>query len=102
MNDFYQAGLKDDKFTVLYNSNMNVNIAITTPIGKTERTSIKDAGTQGDVFGPLFFGKQVDTFSQECLEESKYTYLYRGEVPIPPLTMIDDLLCVSECGFNPN
>ena len=29
LNDFYQAGLKDDKFAVLYNSNMNVNIAIT-------------------------------------------------------------------------
>ena len=33
------------------------------------------------------------------MEESKYTYLYRGEVEIPPLSMVDDVLCVSECGF---
>ena len=29
----------------------------------------------------------------------KYLYKYRGEVVIPPLSMIDDLVCVSECGF---
>ena len=26
MNDFYEAGLKDDKFALLYNCNKNVNI----------------------------------------------------------------------------
>ena len=25
--------------------------------------------------------------------------MYKGEVEIPPLGMVDDLLCVSECGF---
>ena len=29
----------------------------------------------------------------------KYTYKYRGEVEIPPLSIVDDLLCISECGF---
>ena len=51
------------------------------------------------MFGPLLCSKQVDTFGQECLEEEKYTYKYRGEVDIPPLGMVDDLICVSECGF---
>ena len=25
--------------------------------------------------------------------------MYRGEVEIPPLSMVDDILCVSECGY---
>ena len=76
-----------------------MNIAVKTPVGKTERQNIKNVITQGDVFGPIFCSKQVDTFGQECLVDSKYTYMYRGEVEIPPLSMVDDVLCVSECGF---
>ena len=99
MNDLYKAGLNDDKFALLYNINKNVKIAVKTPIGITNRESIRNVVIQGDVFGPLMCSKQVDTFGQECLEMNKYTYLYRGEVEIPPLSMIDDLLCVNECGF---
>ena len=28
----------------------------------------------------------------------KYTYSYKGEVDIPPLGMVDDLICILECG----
>ena len=83
----------------MHNVNLNVEIAVRTPVGKTSRENISNAITQGDVFGPMFCSKTVDTFGQECLEENRYTYTYRGEVEIPPLSMVDDLLCVSECGF---
>ena len=99
LNDFFKAGLSDDKLAVLYNINKNVNIAIRTPVGKTDRKSIFDVITQGDVIAPMLCSKQVDTFGQECLEQNKHTYLYRGEVPIPPLSMIDDVICVNECGY---
>jgi hypothetical protein len=78
--------------------NSNVNIAVKTPVGKTDRNVIQNVITQGDVFGQIFCSKQVDTFGQECIEENKYTYMYRGEVEILPLSMVDDVLCVSECG----
>ena len=42
---------------------------------------------------------QIDTFGKECLEEKKYTYLYKGEVDILPLTMVDDTIYVSVFGF---
>ena len=32
------------------------------------------------------------------MEETKYIYKYKGVLYIPPLGMVDDLLCVSECG----
>ena len=28
--------------------------------------------------------------------------MYKGEVEIPPLGMVDDLLCISECGYKTN
>ena len=53
----------------------------------------------GDVFSPLLCSKLVDRIGQECLEDKKYNYLYKGEVEIPPLGMVDDLICIAECGF---
>ena len=44
----------------------------------------------------------VDTFGKECLEEGKHLYLYKGEVEIPILTMVDDALSISECGYKTN
>ena len=99
LNDFYSAGVQDDKLALLYNINSDVNIAIRTPVGKTTRENIHNVITQGDVFGPMLCSKLVDTIGQECLNENKHTYLYRGEVEIPPLSMVDDLLCISECGY---
>ena len=98
MNDVFTGGIKDDKFALLYNVNTNVNVAVKTPVGKTKRGVITNAVVQGDVFGPMLCGKQVDEIGKECIDEGKYTYKYKGEVDIPPLSMLDDLISISECG----
>ena len=98
MSDIYTSGIKDDKLSLLYNINTHVKVAVKTPVGITKRESIFNVITQGDVFGPILCSNQVDTFGKECLEECKYNYAYKGEVEIPPLGMVDDLLCISECG----
>ena len=99
LNDLYDSGLKNDKLALLFNINRNVEVVVKTPAGKTDRGNIQNVITQGDVFGPLLCSNQVDTFGKECIEEHKYTYIYKGEVEIPPLSMVDDLLCISECGY---
>ena len=99
MNDMYRGGLKDDNFNLLYSANNIVKVAIRTPVGKTESKDIHRAVIQGDVFGSLLCSKQVDMIAKECIEEEKYLYRYKNEVPIPPLTMVDDVLCISQCGF---
>ena len=98
LNDLYDSGVQDDQLALLYNINSHVKVAVKTPVGKTSRKSIFNAIIQGDVFSNMFCSNQVDTIGKECLQEKKYLYRYRGEVDIPPLSMIDDLLCVSECG----
>ena len=40
----------------------------------------------------------MDTIGKECLEEKKYLYKYKDKVEIPPLSMLDDLMCISTCG----
>ena len=98
LNDLYESGVKDDKLALLFNINSHVKVAVKTPVGRTDRKSIFNAITQGDVFAPLLCSNQIDTFGKECLMEKKYTYSYKGEVEIPPLGMVDDLVCVSACG----
>ena len=73
LNDVYSAGIKDDKFALLYNINRSVNVAVKTPVGITSRSTIYNAITQGDVFSAMFCSKQVDTFGQECLQQNKYS-----------------------------
>ena len=90
----YDSGVKDDKLALLY----NINTEVKTPVGRTKRESIFNVITQGDVFGPILCSNQVDTIGRECLVDKKYTYSYKGEVDIPPLGMVDDLLCITECG----
>ena len=98
MNDIHTGGLNDDKFALLYNMNTSAKVVVKTPVGKTAQGSIQRAIIQGDVISPLMCSKQVDTFGKECLEEMKYLYKYKGKVEIPPLGMVDDLICISECG----
>ena len=98
LNDIYESGVTDDKLALLYDINTHVKVAVKTPVGISDRTSIYNVITQGDVFGPILCSNQVDTFGRECLEEGKYTYTYKGEVEIPPLGMVDDLICISQCG----
>jgi hypothetical protein len=99
LNDMYTGGLQDDKLNLLHEANSLVNIAVRTPVVKTSSGNINNVVIQGDVFGPMLCSKQVDLFGKECLEEQKYTYLYKGEVEIPPLSMVDDVVCISKCGF---
>ena len=98
LNDVYESGVTDDKLALLYDINTHVKVAVKTPVGITNRKSIYNVITQGDVFGPILCSNQVDTFGRECLEDGKYTYSYKGEVEIPPLGMVDDLICISQCG----
>ena len=47
INDLYDAGLKNDKLVLLYESNKTANIAIRTSSGTTDRFSISNAVMQG-------------------------------------------------------
>ena len=70
-----------------------------TPLGLTVRERIEKIILQGDVFGPLECSVSVDTLGKECLQDDKHLYLYKDQVKIPMLAMVDDILSISECGY---
>ena len=84
LNDLYDSGVRDNNLALLYTVNKHVKVAVKTPVGKTNRESIFNCITQGDVFGPILCSNQVDTIGRECIKVGKYLYAYRGEVEIPP------------------
>ena len=57
---------------------------------------------QGDVLGPLVSSNMVDKNIGRAAIETENIYMYKGKVEIPPLTMQDDTLSISECGYKTN
>ena len=102
MNDLFEAGVKDDIFALIYEANRKSHVAVQTPHGLSKRETFRDLVMQGDVLSPLVSSLQVDTIGKECLESQKHLYYFKNTVPIPPLGMVDDLLTISECGYNTN
>ena len=99
VNDLFETGLQNDNLNIIYKLNGTNKVAVVTPHGLTERVEINKIVMQGENLAPLECSVQVDTFGKECMNEKKYLFNYRKTVEIPPLSMVDDLLCVSSCGI---
>ena len=84
---------------MIHKLNENNKVAVVTPHGVTDRVDIDKLVMQGENLAPLECSVQVDTFGKECLIENKYLFFYRKTIPVPPLSMVDDLLCISNCGI---
>ena len=100
-NDFFKAGVKDDKFVVVANSNKECEVSIKTPWGtKTNRKTFKNIEMQGTVLAGLKCAISIDSIGKEALEnDHKILYNYKNCVKIPPLSFVDDIITVSECGI---
>ena len=94
-----ETGLKKDKLDLIYEANKSNEVSVQTPHGPTDRITVEKIVMQGETFAPLECSVQVDTFGKECLRENKLLLQYKGEVGIPPLSLVDDLVSVSRCGI---
>ena len=99
-NDLFKAGVQDDKFIVVANSNKECNVAIKTPWGtKTKRIRLNNLEMQGTVLAGLKCAISIDKIGKEALEnEHDILYDYKKCVKVPPLSFVDDILTVSKCG----
>ena len=97
-NDLFNAGVNNDKFVTIANSNMKCDVAIKTPWGVTERTSFEKIEMQGTVLAGLKCSISIDTLGKEYLQNAHGpNYLYKNCVPVPPLSFVDDIVGVSLC-----
>ena len=99
LNALYEAGIEDDTFSLIYEANHVNHVAVKTAQGLTERRQIFDKIMQGDVLGPLVSSNMVDKHIGKVALETGNYYLYKDKVIIPPLTMQDDTLGISKCGY---
>jgi hypothetical protein len=98
-NDIFNAGVTDDKFVILANSNAKCKVAVKTPWGSTtDRVVLENIEMQGTVPAPLKASVQLDTLGKEFIENIDGLFKYKDCVNITPLIMIDDVLAISECG----
>ena len=99
LNDLYDVGVNDDTLALLHQANKDVHMAVKTPSGLTDRQVIKNSVLLGDTFGSIMASVQVDSIGQECVKEG-HTYLYKNELPVGFLGLVDDIIGVTEAGIN--
>ena len=96
--DLYESGIKDNHLNLIHEADKSHFIGVNTPCGLTDRVEVKDSVLQGECLGPLKCSNSVDRIGKQCLEEQKNLYFYRNKTAVPPLGMVDDVICVSKCG----
>ena len=97
INDIFDAGLDNDKLSLLFLENQNAKVAIKTAKGLSERINIKNIVMQGSVWGSLFCTTTMDKLGQLAYEDESLLYIYKGSVAVLPICMVDDILCMQKC-----
>ena len=98
MNDFYDAGVKNDKFALTSIMNETCKVKVKTPVGDTDRFELNKIEMQGTVPAPLKCAVQIDTLGKYCYTYNTGLYTYKDACAVPPLGMIDDIAGVARCG----
>ena len=93
-NDIYECGFTNDKLPLLFAENVNAQVAVKTATGTTRRTTINEVVMQGTVWGSLMCTSSMDKLGKLSYKAPQNLYKYK-DVPIPPLGMVDDIICVS-------
>ena len=98
LSDLYDVGVNDESLALLYKANHEIHMSVKTPSGLTERQTVKDIVLQGDTFGSIMASVQVDSIGKEVMD-SNLGYLYKNQLPVGLLGLVDDLIGVTEAGF---
>ena len=101
--DIFNYGVNDDHLKLLYEANKSVVINVKTPQGQSDDYTLTNRVMQGDTWASALASAQVDSFGKEMItEEPSFLYKFQGEVSIPLLGQVDDLIGVAEAGYKPN
>ena len=100
MNNIYDVLPKerrDDKLSLIYENNKKCELAINTPFGLTERKTVTNTVQQGSSWGPIMYSVQIDNIGKECPKRGIHLFKYKNYVNVMPLSMVDDLLTITNC-----
>ena len=97
ITDMFNTGMNDDNLVILYKANHEINMAVKTAHGISDREMVNDIVLQGDKFGSLMASVIVDKIGIESMENGNY-YMYKNVLPIGFMGMVDDIVGISEAG----
>ena len=100
MFDSLSLNNRDEKVALLYESNKENQVAVSTALGLTKRINMPKIVQQGGTWGPSLCSNSVDTIGKKIRDRGETTYLYKNTVRVLPLAMVDDINAISKCGIN--
>ena len=85
---------------LVYQGNSTAKVAIKNGTHLTDRFVIDNVVMQGSVWGSLMCTATMSKIGDNAYLNPNICYKYKGAVDIPPLGMIDDLLCIQKCSMS--
>ena len=64
ISDIFDTGVDDDNLVLLYNANQEIDMAVKTANGLSDRQTVNDIVLQGDKWGSIL--ASVDKIGQDC------------------------------------
>ena len=98
VSDIFNYGMDDDNLVLLHQANREINMAVNTPNGLSDRKTLENVVLQGDTWGSLMASVQVDSIGKE-VEESGFGYMYKDVQSVSLLGLVDDIIGVTEAGY---
>ena len=98
ISDIYETGLDDDNLSLVYNANKEIFMAVNSPGELTDRQPVTDIVLQGETWSSLLASVQVDKIVKEC-QNADIGYKYKENLSIGLLGLVDDLIGVTEVGY---
>ena len=96
--DAFDVGMKDDTLTLVYKANKEIQMAVNTPDGLTDRQQLSNVVLQGDTWGSLLASIQVDNICKDVVN-SGYGYKYKDILPVSMLALVDDMVGITYAGY---
>ena len=78
--------------------NQSAQVAVRTSAGMTKRETITNIIMQGKVWGSLLCAATTNKMAKRVYNEGELLYKNKGEVDVPPMEMVDDILTLQKCG----
>lgn len=97
INDLYDAGVNNDKLPLLFQENAKARVAVKNGDKLSKRIDIHNVVMQHSVWGSLMCTTSMSKLVDLAYEKPDLCLKYKDIVVIPPLGMIDDILCLQRC-----
>ena len=98
ISDIFDTGVDDDNLVLLYNANKEIDMAVKTANGLSDRKTVNEIVLQGDKWGSILASVQVDKIGQDCMNAG-YFYSYKNVLPVGFLGLVDDTVGITEAGY---